>query len=321
MSKHYAVFRFLAVAVCALWFVGSQAQATTFTVSKLADTNDGTCNIDCSLREAIAAANDIAGNDVISFDTTIFNTAKTISLSSGFTLVEDVTINGPTVGISIVGKGNASIIFIVNQGVSAKFTRLTLLTSYSGIINYGTTIGTDCVMSGNSYGAKNRGTLTFINSTFTNNSDGIENEGTVILRGCTLEGNRFTAIENYGTLSCSNSSLSRNNAASNISAVYNGGPANFTNCTISNNEYGLYNMVDFSKAAFTITNCTMSGNKIGLFNQGMATLSNSLVVGNVENISGSFTDGGVISRRERQHRRVWKLAMASTLWCLKTMEA
>jgi CSLREA domain-containing protein len=35
----------------------STTQAATFTVSKTADTNDGNCNADCSLREAITAAN------------------------------------------------------------------------------------------------------------------------------------------------------------------------------------------------------------------------------------------------------------------------
>ena len=41
--------------------------ATTFTVTKTADTNDGTCDADCSLREAITAANANAGTDTIAF--------------------------------------------------------------------------------------------------------------------------------------------------------------------------------------------------------------------------------------------------------------
>ena len=43
-----------------------EAQAATFTVSKTADTNDGVCDGDCSLREAIGAANSNAGADTIS---------------------------------------------------------------------------------------------------------------------------------------------------------------------------------------------------------------------------------------------------------------
>lgn len=42
--------------------------ATTFTVTKTADTDDGNCNADCSLREAINAANDTPGLDTIAFN-------------------------------------------------------------------------------------------------------------------------------------------------------------------------------------------------------------------------------------------------------------
>lgn len=45
----------------------SPAGAATFAVSKTADTNDGVCNADCSLREAITAANAAAGGDTITF--------------------------------------------------------------------------------------------------------------------------------------------------------------------------------------------------------------------------------------------------------------
>ncbi len=46
----------------------SPAFAATYTVTKTADTNDGTCDSDCSLREAIVAANANAGADTIEFD-------------------------------------------------------------------------------------------------------------------------------------------------------------------------------------------------------------------------------------------------------------
>ena len=39
---------------------GIQVSGATFTVTKTADTNDGICNADCSLREAIDAARLIA---------------------------------------------------------------------------------------------------------------------------------------------------------------------------------------------------------------------------------------------------------------------
>ena len=43
-----------------------ETSAAAFTVTKTADTNDGTCNADCSLREAVVAANALPGHDNIS---------------------------------------------------------------------------------------------------------------------------------------------------------------------------------------------------------------------------------------------------------------
>ena len=38
-------------------FLSSTVFPAVFTVTKIADTNDGVCDADCSLREAVAAAN------------------------------------------------------------------------------------------------------------------------------------------------------------------------------------------------------------------------------------------------------------------------
>ena len=49
----------------------------TFTVTKIEDTDDGTCDADCSLREAIAAANATDSDDTIGFASPLFDTAQT----------------------------------------------------------------------------------------------------------------------------------------------------------------------------------------------------------------------------------------------------
>lgn len=75
------------------FFVGS-VFATTYTVSKVADTNDGTCDSDCSLREAITAANANAGADTINFNISgsgVHTIAPTSTLPS---ITSPVTING-----------------------------------------------------------------------------------------------------------------------------------------------------------------------------------------------------------------------------------
>ena len=54
----------LALALVVAWCAIVPAPAATFVVTKLADTNDGACGADCSLREAIGAA---LPGDTVSF--------------------------------------------------------------------------------------------------------------------------------------------------------------------------------------------------------------------------------------------------------------
>src|SRR2546421_10062855 len=63
-----------------------------FTVTTLDDHNDGTCDSDCTLREAIQAANTTAGPDTINFSVT-----GTINLKSA---LPDITDN-----LEIIGPG------------------------------------------------------------------------------------------------------------------------------------------------------------------------------------------------------------------------
>lgn len=71
------------------------AQAATYTVTKTADTNDGVCDADCSLREAIVQANINAGQDTIAF--AIGSGLKTISPLTALPAIKDaVIIDGTT---------------------------------------------------------------------------------------------------------------------------------------------------------------------------------------------------------------------------------
>ncbi|HEX8854645.1 MAG TPA: CSLREA domain-containing protein [Thermoleophilaceae bacterium] len=62
-----------ALAVIGVFAFASVAQADTYTVTKEADTADGTCDSDCSLREAVIAANSTEADDTIVLDPGHYN--------------------------------------------------------------------------------------------------------------------------------------------------------------------------------------------------------------------------------------------------------
>ena len=99
-----------------LMFVAPEA---TFTVTKTTDTNDGTCNADCSLREAVVAANAAAGADTIAF------AAGLNGLPIQLTRVGDdnTSVNGDLdVNSDITFAGNGQANTIIQGSSSATFT-------------------------------------------------------------------------------------------------------------------------------------------------------------------------------------------------------
>ena len=97
-------------------------------VTKIADTNDGVCDADCSLREAIAQ---VCAGGTITFDTGgVFATPQTIVLSTSFgalTINENLTIQGPGTAqqVTVQGSGNvAHRVFVLNAGKTATIQNL-----------------------------------------------------------------------------------------------------------------------------------------------------------------------------------------------------
>jgi CSLREA domain-containing protein len=152
--------------------------ATTFPVTKTEDTNDGACDPDCSLREAIDAANTNPGADDVPMP------VGTYLLTLGQLVVSDaVSIAGAGQTNTIIDGNAADRVFDIEaiSGVVA-ISGVTIQNGYSylggGIRTYADLSLTDSTVSGNTSsgpggGIRNYfGELTLTNSTVSSNTAG-----------------------------------------------------------------------------------------------------------------------------------------------------
>lgn len=242
--------------------IGAFEQRATLLVNKTADTNDGVCDNDCSLREAIAAA--VSGDTI--FFGALFNSAQTITLGSELLINKNLTIQPSNSGLLTVSGGGNSRVFRINSGTTAVLSSMTITNGNSG--------------SGS--GIFNNGSLTVSHSTVSNNttpfsSGGIFTNGRLTLLNSTVSGNLANVstggIDNVGLLTVSNSTISGNRA--------NGGDGNG----------GGIRSGGSTNAKVTITNSTIANNSAagatsasGIFrSDGTVHIRNSIIAGNVNN--------------------------------------
>ena len=141
------------------------------------------------LRQAIALANSAGGANTIDFDSTVFGTPQTITLTGGqlelSTANETVTITGPAGGVTVSGGGNSRV-FQVDANVTASISGMTITGGSAGydygggLFNLGTTTLSNCTVSGNSAGYSGGGVATGSYS---------DPGGTTTLSNCTVSGN------------------------------------------------------------------------------------------------------------------------------------
>ncbi|HVE58897.1 MAG TPA: CSLREA domain-containing protein, partial [Pyrinomonadaceae bacterium] len=244
--------------------------ATTYTVTKIADTNDGACDSDCSLREAITAANATIDNDVIEFSA-LFNTPQTITLSGTDLIIDNngtLTINGTGADKITVSGNNASRVFTNNTGAVTALNRLR--------VTGGT--GTSSVMSGRGGGIYNNGgtlTLNFLNITGNTaaNGGGVNNAGTatISINNTAIFANMATGagggLQNFAgnTTNIFNSSIygnTCNSTGTGGGGMQANGTINIVNSTFSGNNSvgGSGGAIYYNGTVLNITNSTFSEN-------------------------------------------------------------
>lgn len=260
---------FLCIFLLAL--LAASAGAATFTVTKIADTNDGTCDADCSFREAVTAANTAGSDDVIDFSP-LFASSQTITLSGTEIVIVSngtLTVNGPGADKLVLDGNLASRIISLSPGTTAtidgvRFTRGNgvgavnnnsggALQTNGGNLTLSNSIVTGNTTSGSAGGIRNSGAgsvLTIINCVFSNNT----------------AGSSGGALQNFSTsvLSISNSSFTGNTSGGSTGggAMQLNGMARITNSTFSgNNAPGASGgAIQSNGSLLLLTNVTISGN-------------------------------------------------------------
>ena len=294
--------------------------SATFTVTKTTDSNDGMCDADCSLREAVTAANNAAGDDIVNFDAMVFGTAQTVNVTLGeiiFGASGTLTINGTGANLLTIDGNLTSRIFKTITGVVATINDLKL-TRGNGVGSVATNTG------GAIY--NDLGTLTLNNVIVTQstatNAGGIRNSGggsVLNINNCIVSNNTATTSSGGGIQNFSTSTVNINNSTfiGNTSGGTTGGGGGqfngivrITNSTFANNTApnGTGGGLQSNGTNQIITNSTFSGNSSGNNGGGIHRgttnanffIRNTIVAGNngvstspdITNSTGGITSEG-----------------------------
>ncbi len=267
----------------------------TLSGAEVVNTTAGTASVpsgDLSLSAAVNLANSAPVSHTITFDSSVFATAQTITLASGpldFNNTHGTqTINGPTAALSVSGGGNSQV-FKIDAGVTASLSALTITGGNSmgsdggGLVNSGNLTLNNCLITGNT--ASTIGT-----------GGGLENYGSATLTNCVLSGNSAGneggGLAGNGMTTLVNCAVTDNNAGAG-GGLFMSGKTTLTGCTLSGNTAsGIGGGLDMSAGTSTLINCTVAGNSAdgggGVYNDGSLSLTNCTVTGN----SGGAKGGG-----------------------------
>jgi hypothetical protein len=267
-----------------------QAEAPSLVVNTAADVSNFYDNR-TSLREALAVAGSpgFPGPDTITFDPTVFATARTITLAPSLgtlTIATDVTIDAPAVGVTIARNDVAGVAAFRPISVAAGAT-----VTLDGLTVRGGRVADD------GGGLLNLGNLTIRAGSFRNNSAGgdggaIANRGTLFVATSSFLANAAggdggsVANAPGASATIQQSSLSGNAATGLGGGLWNAGTASVGASLLDSNSAasggGAYNAAG---STLGLVNSTLHGNRAtgqggGLANFGTASVTLSTIARN-----------------------------------------
>jgi len=235
----------------------------------------------CYLRDALLQAT-TTSPVIITFDSTVFATAQTITLQNGaLTIPSNTTINGATTGsgatltnLVTVSGNNSTTVFTINKGVVAAINNLIIddgnVVGAGGTPHFVPVTGRDSRNAAPRPDSHATGGVDSVHrdaqAPVVAEGGGIFNDGTLTISGSTISGN---SVSNTGG----------NEAVG--AGIFNGGTLTLTGTTVSGNT-----------AAGTSGSQPYGG---GIYNASTLTLINSTIAGNQAAGGGLGTGGGIYS--------------------------
>ncbi|MCC6970248.1 MAG: hypothetical protein IT434_08510 [Phycisphaerales bacterium] len=274
-----------------------QRQSLALVVDTNSDALDGNYSAgNLSLREAIGACNANSLADAITFASSL--NATTITLGGSELLVfGDLTITGPSQNALSISGNNATRVFEVASSASVSISKLTIKDGHSASLAGGVYINANATL--------NLVEVALSGHTSSGGAGGINNDGTLTITNSTISGNTASSshgggINNTGTLTITGSTISQNTAQSPYSG---GGVNNFGQLTIASSTiYGntaLYGGgVNNSGGTFTITNTNIlqnsapgaNGGAVHNYGNGTGTITNCTISGNSAELGAGVTN-------------------------------
>lgn len=258
-------FSILTAVLMTILFSATFVSAETFTVTRTDDRNE-VCNsgVDCSLREALAAANTAATDDVIGFDPNVFTAAQTITLTNAQLEINKngaLIINGSGKNLLTISGNNQSRVFFINAGEDVTINNLTVSKGSTGFGDGGG------IFKDGRIGGSLLGNLTLNNCNVINNNAGDNINSQITGGGGGIAGSNYVS----GSVFINNSNIN-NNFGTFDGGIHGGGNR------------------------ITITNSTVNGNSALLGSGGMSFLAETKIVNSsVTNNKSMFSDGGGIA--------------------------
>ncbi|CAN5582845.1 hypothetical protein BH10ACI3_BH10ACI3_29550 [soil metagenome] len=234
--------------------------AATLVVTKTADTADGACDADCSLREAVMVA---APGDLITFSDVFRLTPQTIALTQGqIAITRGLSIQGPGAALLDLSGSGLNRIFDISNAATVAISDLT--------IRNGVQQGIPGGIDGGGIRIYGNSSLTLTNVIFHHNLARYLEPPFSTPRGA-----GGAVYSDMSTLTVTNCEFYSNTAGAGAAGISSSGPVRVTGSNFHNNNGNPISGLDV-----TVSSSSFIANTGGGVDGGVLSISDSLIEGN-----------------------------------------